>query len=142
MAWLKQTAITALVIGAVVSPVRTWAQVNERPQAVVREAEGEFRRHVNEYQARLRQINFSRPPSPAARRGINDTIVNAYRSHLTAMTRVRTESNARISRMGGVPPAARNNAIRAIGTVYTAEIHTLRLHEEDAMRRLHEAERR
>lgn len=136
----KRLSATVLAVVALLTPARTWAQENLR--SVTRNAEAEFRRHVNEYQDRLRALNFSRRPSPPARKGMNDTIVNAYRSHLAAMTRVRNESDAEISHMEGVSPAAKNNAIRALGRVYATEVRTLREHEEQSMQRLHEAERR
>lgn len=135
-------AVTVLTLCALALPARTWAQPREEAQSVIREAVGEFRRHVNEYQDRLREIKFDRRPSPSARRGINDTIVNAYRSQLTAITRVRNESNGKISRIGGLAPVARNNAIHEIARIYATETHTLREHEAEALRKLRAAENR
>ena len=58
------------------------------------------------------------------------------------MTQVRNESNAEISHMSAVRPEEKRSAIQSLGTVYTTEVRTLREHEEEALRRLREAERR
>lgn len=109
---------------------------------LVRAAAEDFRHQVNEYQDRVNQLNFSRAPSPGARQGMHDTIVNNYRVHLTAMTRARDGRRRELAGMRGVSPAERSDANRRIGTVYNTEVRTLQMHEQDALRRLREAERR
>jgi|SRR5579872_3264628 len=109
---------------------------------VVRAATEDFRHQVNEYQARVNQLNFSRAPSPSARQGMHETIVNNYRVHLTAMTRARDDRRRELAGMRGVSPPERSDASRRIGIVYNTEVKTLQMHEQDALRRLSEAERR
>ena len=130
---------TMLAAVVLLAPGRLSAQ--EGLRGVTRHAEEEFRRHVNEYQDRMRGLNFSGRPNPQARRGMNETIVNNYRSHLSAMTRVRNESDAEISHMAGVSPVARRNAIQEVGRAYGGYTRTLREHEERSMQQLREAGR-
>src|SRR5260221_5821963 len=137
----RGTLTTLVLLSAVLMPVRAWAQRND-PQAVAKDAERQFRQHVNDYQARIAQLNFSVRPNAASRKGMNATIVNAYRSQLAAMARVRNESDAKIAHMTGTPAPTRNSAIRSLGLVFTTETRTLRRHEEDARKRLHDAARR
>jgi hypothetical protein len=135
--------VLALAVGVLGFGARAAAQPRATGvQSIVRDAEAEFRRQVNEYQARIRELDFSRRPNAAARKGMNDTIVNNHRSHLDAITRVRNESRTRISDMRGVPAAEKNNALRSLNNVYATEVRTLRGHEDDALRKLREAERR
>jgi hypothetical protein len=124
------------------SSVSARAVAQARPaDAIVREAEAEFRRQVNEYQGRLRQLDFSHRPSASARRGMTDTIVNNHRSHLTAITRARDDARRRLIGLR-ISTRERNDALRSLTTVYNTEVRTLKGHEDDALRRLREAERR
>ncbi len=134
LVWLALAACTLTL-----SP-RVLAQAKPT-EVIVHDAEAQFRRQVNEYQARIRELNFSRRPSAAARKGMNDTIVNNHRVHLEAITRVRNESRTKLLNLRDVTTQERNAALRSLNSVYTTEVKTLREHETQALHRLREAGR-
>jgi hypothetical protein len=131
-----------LAVGAVLlsQPAAT-AQGNSLLQRIEREAAAQFRHEVHQYRDRLRRINYPPRPDAKTEKNLHDRIVRDHDSHLRAMARLRGENRARAERVRA-PSQARNRTIRVIDAAYSDEVAALGTHEEEALRRLRESERR
>lgn len=138
--------LAVLVLGAcwtlpcLAAPQRQHRASYADVENIVHEAEAQFRQQVNDYNDRLRQIDWNHvADSAAARQGSRQTIANNYNSHLQAMIRERNQANARISHLPGVAAATRSRAIQTITRSYQSNSHSLQLRRTEAMNRWNRA---